>query len=124
MARTKGALPYMTGRVFVDAAFSPQQLDAAHDMIAEIKAAFKRNLGGLEWMDDATKRLARQTLPTPSIITRARRGHAESSPSRCDLGALAILRVNLRHRLSRLSSGCATGCTQSGSQYRKSNTNI
>ena len=53
------------------------------------------------------------------ITTRARRGHAESSPSRCDLGAPAILRVNLRHRLSRLSSSCATGCTQSGSQYRK-----
>ena len=72
MAQTQGALPYMTGRVFVDAAFSPQQLDAAQDMIAEIKAAFKRNLGGLEWMDDATKRLARQTLPTPQpSLTRA-----------------------------------------------------
>ena len=57
-ARTDGALGFMTGRAFVDVAFSAEQLQASKAMIAGIKTAFKGNLKGLSWMDAATQQKA------------------------------------------------------------------
>ena len=58
VSRTDSALGYLTGRAFVDHAFSPESLRSTLTMIGGIKDAFRANLPAVEWMDDPTRQAA------------------------------------------------------------------
>ncbi|XP_051933321.1 endothelin-converting enzyme 2b [Hippocampus zosterae] len=60
IGNTDDTLGFALGALFVKATFDKRSKDTAEEMIDEIRAAFKRTLDRLAWMDDDTKRAAKE----------------------------------------------------------------
>lgn len=59
LAALNGALGYMTGRFFVQAALPPGSKEAVEELVERIRQAFYDRLAQLAWLDDATRAHAR-----------------------------------------------------------------
>ncbi|WFD19288.1 endothelin-converting enzyme 1 [Malassezia caprae] len=59
LAALNGALGYMTGRFFVQAAMPPGTKEAVEELVEHIRQAFYDRLAQLAWLDDATRARAR-----------------------------------------------------------------
>jgi predicted metalloendopeptidase len=55
LAETDTALGEALGKLYVERAFSPQAKQKALEMVANLRAALRARLQGLEWMGEATK---------------------------------------------------------------------
>jgi len=55
---TDGALGHVVGRLYVERHFAGDSKAVALEMIDDIQEAFRRNLPGLQWMDDTTRESA------------------------------------------------------------------
>lgn len=71
-------LGFALGAMFVRATFAEDSKAVAEEMIAEIKAAFEESLASLQWMDEETRRAAKEKADTiydligyPKFITDA-----------------------------------------------------
>nr|XP_061811873.1 endothelin-converting enzyme 2-like isoform X1 [Nerophis lumbriciformis] len=60
IGNTDDTLGFALGALFVKATFDKHSKDIAEEMIEEIRAAFKRALERLDWMDDDTRRAAKE----------------------------------------------------------------
>lgn len=60
--QTDVSLGELLGRYFVSYAFSPAAKGLAEDMMTRIENAFRKNLPGVDWMDDVTRKLAEEKL--------------------------------------------------------------
>lgn len=58
MSETDGAIGMALGPLFIEKAFEGSSKEQATDMIDAIRAAFKKGLPHLDWMDDETRRAA------------------------------------------------------------------
>ncbi len=62
VAAVDSGLGELLGRAFVERAFAGESRDIARRMIANVEAAFDRDLDELDWMDEPTRRRAREKL--------------------------------------------------------------
>ncbi|XP_075412247.1 endothelin-converting enzyme 2 isoform X1 [Tenrec ecaudatus] len=60
ISNTDDALGFALGSLFVKATFDRQSKEIAEGMIAEIRTAFEEALGQLVWMDEKTRRAAKE----------------------------------------------------------------
>ncbi|XP_046955360.1 endothelin-converting enzyme 2 isoform X1 [Lynx rufus] len=60
ISNTDDALGFALGSLFVKATFDRQSKEIAEGMISEIRSAFEEALGQLVWMDDKTRRAAKE----------------------------------------------------------------
>ncbi|MFK7931017.1 MAG: M13 family metallopeptidase [Myxococcota bacterium] len=58
VSRTESAMGEVLGKVYVDRAFAGDSKAVAVDMITRIEGAFEKGMDDLDWMDDATRKVA------------------------------------------------------------------
>lgn len=77
-------LGFLSGRFFVQEAFSPEAKATAESIIADIISAFKSRLPELAWLDPKTRRKAEQKADAVSIKV----GYPDSYPNTTDAYAM------------------------------------
>ena len=62
MEDTNRVMGFALGAMFVKEVFKGESKSSAEEMIEQIRAAFEQNLANIKWMDEETRKLAKEKV--------------------------------------------------------------